>query len=433
MIILVIVFSLLSGSGGFFYQNWDYNARNAVLNDLINFKWPVTYNYNSVDSKILGFDTGILSYYFTYWLPAAGIGKLLGIEAANIFLLLWHIFGLLLFFYFLARYLKKIKISYFFLFFAFSGMDILGRIIINLYEHKVFSITDFIGIEHIDTFGGYFCFSSFVTQVFWVFNQAIPAFIITMVLLNEKNYQNIGILMLFLVQFAPFPSLGLLYLIIIFVLWGFECQEKFSLHRIPHLITIQNICCFISVIPIALLFFQNAGNHNSGLIFFRDVNQNASFSSIMFNYLVLMILEVYCYIIIISNKNNKKILLLVGLFLSIIPFYYMGTGLDFCNRVCIPGQIILLCYVIKYFNTRHKNTNYKTVCLIIILLISSITGMNEVRRSLLYTKKNNINGISNITDNWKTYGTVKSKEVAYFIPNFVTPKKNNFYFKYILK
>ena len=215
LIILVIVFSLLSGSGGFFYQNWDYNARNAVLNDLINFKWPVTYNYNSVDSKILGFDTGILSYYFTYWLPAAGIGKLLGIEAANIFLLLWHIFGLLLFFYFLARYLKKIKISYFFLFFAFSGMDILGRIIINLYEHKVFSITDFIGIEHIDTFGGYFCFSSFVTQVFWVFNQAIPAFIITMVLLNEKNYQNIGILMLFLVPFAPFPSLGLLYLIII--------------------------------------------------------------------------------------------------------------------------------------------------------------------------------------------------------------------------
>lgn len=435
LIVLVVIFSFLSGAGGYFYQNWDYNARNAVLNDLIEYKWPVVYNYNLVDSKIMGFNKGILSYYFTYWLPAAGIGKIFGYQCANVFMLFYQILGLLLFFYFLARYFRKINIRYFFIFFSFSGADIIGRFIFSCINGNPIDVMSFIGTMHIDTFGEYFCFSSFVTQVFWVFNQAIPAFIITLLMLNEKNYSNIGIFMLLLLPFAPFPAVGLLYLIIIFTLFGFECREKFNLFRVKELFSIQNLLCFVSVLPIILLFFMNAGGHNSGLIFFREGIQG-NILNIMVKYLILMILEVYIYILLVSNKTNCKLLLLVGLFLSIIPFYYIGIGLDFCNRVSIPLLIIVLLYVIKYLNMKESFSNknlVKSICLIIFLIISSITGMNEIRRSIYMTKDNYSNGVSNITDNWKTYGKINNATDAKFFSNFVSKKKNNIYFRYIVK
>lgn len=434
LIILIVLLCFFSGAGGFKYQNWDYNARNAVLNDLVNYDWPVKYNYKTSDAEKLGFNKGILSYYFTYWLPAAMVGKIFGIEVAHKFLFFWQILGLFIFFVFLSRYLKKSNIFYFFIFFAFSGVDIIGNIIFDILNNVDFSMTSLIGIEHIDTFGDYFCFSSFITQVFWVFNQSIPAFIITTLLLNEKNLKNIGIFMLLLIPFSPFPSLGLLYIISIFTLFGYECKEKFQLKRIKKLLTIQNILCFVCVIPIIGLFFLNASSHSSGLILSKTAVKNEETITFIIKYLVLMILEVYLYVALISNERNKKFLLLVSLYLSIIPFYYVGIGLDFCNRVCIPGLMIIFIYVVKYFNNLKINRiNYKTIILIIVLLLSSITGINEVRRSYLFSIQNKEMGKSNITDNWETYGTIKNNEVAGFILNFVSKYDDKIFFKYFIR
>lgn len=41
IIILLLVLNILSGIGGFAFQNGDHNARNAVMHDLINYDWPV--------------------------------------------------------------------------------------------------------------------------------------------------------------------------------------------------------------------------------------------------------------------------------------------------------------------------------------------------------------------------------------------------------
>jgi hypothetical protein len=68
----------LSGIGGFGLQNWDFNFRNAVLHDLVDYSWPVVYPQGR-----------ILLYYFTYWLPAALAGKIFGWFGANIFLFVW--------------------------------------------------------------------------------------------------------------------------------------------------------------------------------------------------------------------------------------------------------------------------------------------------------------------------------------------------------
>ena len=173
----LLIFNILSGAGGLFYQNWDYRYRNTVLHDLIDKDWPVKYDYSSMEYEKaqIGTEKGFLSYYFTYWLPGATVGKLLGFEAANMFLLLWQFLGTTLFFYLVYRKMNKVKIKYFLVFICFGGLDIITKFIINMWSGQGGEI---LGATHIDTANGMFCMSTFVTQLFWVFNQSLPAWLI---------------------------------------------------------------------------------------------------------------------------------------------------------------------------------------------------------------------------------------------------------------
>ena len=122
MLMCVLVLNILSGAGGLFYQNWDYRGRNAILHDLIDYDWPVKYDYteHEYEANKIGNEKGFLSYYFTYWLPAAAIGKVMGFKVANLFLLLWQTGSTILFFYLLCRKLNKVKIKYFLIFICFG-------------------------------------------------------------------------------------------------------------------------------------------------------------------------------------------------------------------------------------------------------------------------------------------------------------------------
>ena len=42
-LLLTSFWLLLSGIGGYAFQNWDHNWRNVVFRDLMNFDWPVYY------------------------------------------------------------------------------------------------------------------------------------------------------------------------------------------------------------------------------------------------------------------------------------------------------------------------------------------------------------------------------------------------------
>lgn len=52
----VVAWVMLSGIGGFGYQNWDLNFRNAIVHDLIDFDWPVYYDYSAqnIDHELYG-------------------------------------------------------------------------------------------------------------------------------------------------------------------------------------------------------------------------------------------------------------------------------------------------------------------------------------------------------------------------------------------
>lgn len=425
-IIFIVTINILSGAGGIGYQNWDYKGRNAILHDLIDYDWPVRYDYSELEYEAnkIGSDKGFMSYYFAYWLPGAAIGKACGFTAANLFLLLEQTIITTLFFYLVIRKTKKISYKYILVFLCFGGLDIITRFIVNKWTGADVAL---FGESHIDTANGQFCMSTFITQLFWVFNQSIPAWIATMLMANEKSYENLGVLIALLLPFSPFPTIGLILLAIIIILFGFDFNELINLKRIKQLISIQNIFCVLSVIPIGLLFMQNSSD--KGSVFIRAI-QNGNLAHVLIGYILYIVLEFAIYSIIITKENRKKVLVYFALF-AVLPTFYIGGGLDLGNRATIPVLVLFYIEIIKFIE--HNEYKKRILALWTILIIASCTNMNELYRSI---KNSYINWSTEhklvYNDSYKTFGKFENVEVDAFIRNFVAPDKDN-YFKKILR
>jgi len=427
VVLLLIGFNFLSGIGGYFFQNWDHNARNAVLHDLIDYDFPVKYDYDDrTGIEAIG-DEGYLSYYFSYWLPSAMVGKVFGFDAANLFLFIYQLVGLIIFYYFLCRLFSKIRINYLFIFMAFSGLDVIGQFLTDPTK------LDF--ITHIDTWSKYFCTSSTITQLFWVFNQGISTWIIVSMLLNEKGFYNVGIYMLFILLFAPFPAVGLFLILLVFLVFGFynfngENLKTRVFDNFKELFSKQNLLVLVVVLFVALFFLINPSGQPKGLIF----SKYGVFGDILKKYILFWLLEFGIIAFLIINKKNYKHIIGLLLILSIIPFFYIGGGSDFVNRVSLPALMVLTIFVIERLN----NFDIKKIScyfIVVYLLLSSVTGIHEINRSIQYTFNNGNYDINkNRSDAWKTYGELEGNGARLFASNFSTKyDEENIIFKYILK
>lgn len=431
LLLFIIIINLLSGAGGIFPQNWDYHGRNAIFRDLIENPWPVRYDYSTLEyEKSVFGNGGILNYYFAFWLPGAAVGKILSsFKAASLFMLLWQTLGTILFFYYIFRLLKNTKYRYFFIFMTFGGLNVIGHIIMNKYWGQPIHP---IGVTHIDTSMGTFCMSTFITQLFWVFNQSIPAWIALTLFLQEKDYRTCGYYFALLVPFAPFPMLGLLYLIFCYIIFGKKLDKLIDWKRIKELLTIENFMGCISVLPVVFMYTLNESHKGCHII---DYLHDGKLPDVLFCYAMFVLLEFLIYIVIVNKKNYKQIIMCF-LFFAIAPLFYIG-GPDLGNRSTIPPLIILFLLVCQTLNkiNKHDKKQFRVQMLtIIILLIASVTNFNEVYRSLKNNYFNRKYGYSNYSDSYQTFRNFKDKEVATFITNFVvTDDPNNKMLQWILK
>ena len=203
--LIIFTWVFFSGIGGFGFQNLDFLARNAVFHDLINYPWPVIYDF-SADStlKEMFGNTGALVYYFAYWLPSALVGKLLGWKIANFVLFIWTLVGVSLCILLITRYIGKASILIVLAFVFFSGLDIVGEIMVYMrefiphaYTGIYFPSANYWGFYLRYTLNNYHLemwnsgdgfsflnYNSHTVQFFWVFNQSIPAWLVTLLLLN---------------------------------------------------------------------------------------------------------------------------------------------------------------------------------------------------------------------------------------------------------
>lgn len=372
MLLLTCVWVYLSGIGGYVSQTTDHYYRNEMFKILVDYSWP--------PAKTLpvgtGYRTMFFCYYLGFWLPAALVAKLFGIECGFAFQYIWSVAGLCILFVLLSGKIKKWRASTIFLFAFFSGLDIIGCVLAGV---DVFSMSL---QEHIEWWSG-LQYSSHSTQLFWVFNQAIYGWLLTMLILSEEDNRRLVLIWSCGLLECTFPFVGML---------------PFLAHRIIHnalqsganpknlfkwtngLFSIENILGggVIGIVSFLYLFGNSA-----------SLSSNAGFSTRpadVYVFLLFILLEAGVFFIAIFPYQKKNPLFWVALIsLVLIPTVHIGGGQDFCMRASIPSLMVLCVLLAETMHTAWGDNRRRFYAMLALFLIGAVTPMHEIIRASVWT------------------------------------------------
>jgi hypothetical protein len=374
ILFIIFIWVYLSGIGKFVFQNqMDHHYRNGIFDMLVAEKWPVV-NYSP---PIEYYKEPIaLVYYFGFWLPPAIIGKLFGLTAGYFAQAVWALIGIFLFYYLiLAKYIQKIVFWPLFIIIFFSGLDIVGMYLLG---HKLSEISS---TEHIEWWAGMFQFSSMTTQLFWVFNQAVPAWLTTLVLLVQKNTRYIAVIIALAMITCTLPFVGLVLLAICVVV-----RKVFTYNKL--IVPLRDIFTFENIVGggligiISFLFFKtNITSQTIGFLNYQSLK-----GTVLLWFLFFMV-EAGIYLITVwKYQKNNYLIYYSAVWLAVCPWIALGDNLGFSLRTSIPALVIVLLLVIDTINKSHSKKDITTIIVIVVMLIiGSSTPLREITRTTANT------------------------------------------------
>lgn len=362
-ILILLVWCLLSGMGGFGFQNNpDWEKNNAIFHDLFINKWPIIYkDYSFV-------------YYLGYYLPSGLIMKLFGWNIGYLFSFLWGFSGLILAVYWIKRLVGNFSPLVILSFIFFSGLDALGLII------KQFIFPNMPPIilhgNHVEWWAGLFQFSSITTTLFWVPQYAIQGWLLTALILHNIKNHNSSQNLLFLWALCSFGTPFIFIAIFPLIIAGvFSTKAK-------KLFSFQNFVVSPVIIFAVFAYFTSKA--------FKDP-VNAISNSIdsyyfIIIYFIFIIAEFGLYALIINKYFKNSIIWNTNLILMLLmPFIKIGAGNDFVMRGSVCYLFILFIYLARaLFNETKKIElkRFQKILLLIIFLIGTFTPLLEIKRSL---------------------------------------------------
>ncbi|HEY4921907.1 MAG TPA: hypothetical protein VII40_17525, partial [Xanthobacteraceae bacterium] len=159
---------VLGGEGHFFYANYDWLTRDAVLADLVRHPFPMFYDWQGSEF-VLRAPLGM------YMAPAA-VGKLLGLRAAHLTLLAQNVAILALMLTVFASLAPARRGLFLFVFVAFSGVEIIARLINVAVNYSATGELSWPvhAHQHLAWWNPLFQYSNHVTQIFWVPHHSFP-------------------------------------------------------------------------------------------------------------------------------------------------------------------------------------------------------------------------------------------------------------------
>lgn len=370
-----VTWGVFSGIGGIGFQNDDWYCHNSLLKLLIEEALPLI--LHTPDQQ-----TYFYVYYIAYYLPAALIGKFLGWGAANIFLFIWSVVGLIISMAWFLRILEFNDLLYpswlaIPIFIAFSGLDYVGW----YYGHGQFPELG----QHIEWWANYFQYSGNTTLLFWVPQHSIAAWIlIGVVMFHEVSGSpphSIGLYVAFTLLWTPFAIIGIIpFLFMLLYKW-------IKKHGIKEVCSISNLLLAPLIAFTSAIYL--ASNTFSFPISFSPL-RSLSFFSI---YLAFIFLEVAVFMIPIyllsKNRNDKESyhswLWTSAIILIFLPFFQIGFANDLVMRGSIPAIYVLAIFVCRQLlDTVPRNivTFMAKIILLVVLGFGGLTSLSEVTRSV---------------------------------------------------
>lgn len=427
--VLVTLWVILSGIGNYVWQNSDHMARNTIFEVIVNNSWPVTYGLEA-DGVV---QQRMLIYYIGYWLPAALVGKMFGIKAGYAMQAVWSVIGLLIVYAMICIRRKKIEIWPLLIFIFFSGLDVVGTVLIGDVEIW--------GTEHLEAWSWFYQYSSNTTLLFWVFNQAIPAWVASALVFLEEKPRNLIFTVSLLVLSAVFPAVGLLPFAIYYMIaraeWTtavknplrllMECGRNWA--------SVQNILAGLLVGGITVVYLLSneimdglvtgignrmyllplfvlaaivavwAGlyillNYGVKLLKFLPLILTAmvwwrveslSYDNWMsdpflwVNLTLFFFLEAGVFLLCVyAEVQDKTLFWLNTILLYLIPTVYVGGSCDFCMRASVPGLFLLMLWCIQTLGKSRKTM--RGYVLIALLLLGAVTPLHEIKRTYVNTR-----------------------------------------------
>ncbi len=405
-IAIAFAWCFFAGQGGFWYQSDDHIYRNAIFRDLVNYSWPVVYGEHDV----------LMNYYIGYWLVPALFGKfalfifhnaVVAWLIAKIALLLWSTISITLCFLLLVnilqvKYKRQFYIAILF-FILFSGLDIVGIYLTN----------GTAGL-HLEWWAKRYQYSSFTTCLFWVFNQAVPAWIATLLLLYDRRVENFAFCGLCIFISSPIPLIGLLPIyVVIGVQELIKSKEKIAFVR--KIFSLQNMIACLIIFPICLVYYSNNSAVrkdipvvNKAITMEKSDNTEVQSSAVQpapekktlskilikkaktaVRFGTFYMLEAGIYLVLLLKKHKKSLLFWCLVFeLLTIPFIHIGRAVDFAMRASIPPLVVLMTMVFDDFYQNYEKKSYKFILYCVILAFAILTPGKEFYRGAFEIYKN---------------------------------------------
>ncbi|HNJ12685.1 MAG TPA: hypothetical protein PLN43_03860 [Anaerolineales bacterium] len=381
------IWLFLSGVGGYAFQNWDHHWRNAVFRDLVTNNWPVIYS-----SPERGPIT-MLVYYLGDWLPAALFGRVFGWSIANFMLFLWTWLGVLLTVLHLNLKLKTSLVRSALLLIFFSGLDVVGALLFAKEYPTLWP-----PITHLEIWsGGDLQYSSFTTQLFWVFNQAVPAWLCIVLILGDNviarrvlspttqssihkeiasgieqdrpRYDIKFFIWALSFFFAPLASIGLMPYLMVDFFTQADWRSFFKSIRVDLL--------FAAEIIFLLSYFFFSSN--------TAAQERGFHSLVLKDWLFFFLLDGGIFWLMLAPfKWRDPRWAVTGILLLVMPFIQLGNGRDFVMRASIAPLFYLMMMVGE---TIFKNTTARGLrfAFYVLLFLGALTPLYEINRSAVRT------------------------------------------------
>jgi len=363
-ILILLVWCLLSGMGGFGFQNNpDWEKNNAIFHDLFLYKWPVIYKDYS------------LVYYLGYYLPIGLVMKLFGWNIGYLFSFLWGFSGLILAVYWLKRLSGSFSPLIILLFVFFSGLDILGLIIKFSIFPDPYTLSHFKHVGCIEWWAGFFQFSSMTTTLFWVPQYAMQGWLLTGLVLNNIQNHNSSRNLLFLWALCIF-GVPLIFLAIIPIIFAGIYKTK----KLKELFSFQNFIAAPFIILVFMAYFTSKAFKDP----FNAMSDYMLSPYFIVIYVLFTLVEFGLYAIVIHKYFKNDVIWNVTLISMILmPFIRLGGGNEFVMRGSACYLFIFFIYIIRAL-WQKSLTKAEKSALAIFFLIGAFTPFLEIKRSVTH-------------------------------------------------
>ncbi len=359
LVLIAAAWVLLAGVGRFAWQNDDHDVRNALFRILVEEPWPVL-----VENPPAALYDGpvALVYYIGFWLPPALAGKALGLAAGNAAQVLWAVLGVLLLCWLvLAAGVKKLRLWPLLVFIFFGGLDIVGCWLTGSF------VNPFTSVLHLERWANPFQFSGFSTQLFWVYNQAIPAWLATLLLYLQTSNRALVLILALSALCSTLPVLGMLPVAAWVALRNLKAARTEALPEAAGKAAgasgttgrAGRAAAYMKAALRSVLSFENlAGGGLVGMVSLLYLSANNAGRRValraelsprnLLMWLAFFALEAGVYLALLWPRQKKNPLYwLVAACLALFPWLAVGNGGDFGMRGTIPALVLLYLMVIE--------------------------------------------------------------------------------------